>query len=114
MPEEKVIKSGQLTLSRVFFLAVCGGIVFLLVASGKLIIGYHLLTLVLCGLLFLIATDWGVNLEPVETARLAGRPDERQAGVSTGSQSTEPMTAQAAARDARVKRKSSRQSKRRR
>lgn len=114
MPEEKIIKSGQLTISRILFLAACGGVVFVLVASGKLIIGYHLLTLALCGLLFLIATDWGVNLEPVETSNITARVGDQNT-ISNATQSTEAAAgAQSGARDTRVKRRPSRQPKRRR
>jgi len=66
MPEDKVIKSGQFTLGRVLFLAACGIVLFVIVAKGFLIYGYLLLTLVLCVLLFLIATDYGVDLDKVD------------------------------------------------
>src|SRR5262249_37257923 len=63
VPEDKAIKSGQLTLPRVVFLAACGGILFVIVAYGWLNIGHLLLTAVLCGLLLLIAMDYAVNME---------------------------------------------------
>jgi hypothetical protein len=70
---DKVIKSGQLTLPRLLFLAVVGGIIVFTVYAGGiyLTLGYWLITLALCVLLFLIAIDYGVNMEKVN---LAGNP----------------------------------------
>jgi hypothetical protein len=70
---DKVIKSGQLTLPRILFLAVIGGIIVFTVYAGGiyLTLGYWLITLALCVLLFLIAIDYGVNMEKVN---LAGNP----------------------------------------
>ena len=64
---DKVIKSGQLTLPRILFLALIGGaIVFTVYAGGIfLTLGYWLITLALCVLLFLIAIDYGVKMEKV-------------------------------------------------
>ena len=66
--KDKVIKSGQLTLSRLIFLAVIGVAVAGMVALGGkfLIIGYWVLTLAICGLLYLIAIDYGVHMEKVD------------------------------------------------
>lgn len=51
---DKVIKSGQLTLPRILFLAVVGGVIVFTVYAGGvyLSIGYWLLTVAICGLLF--------------------------------------------------------------
>ena len=70
---DKVIKSGQLTLPRILFLAVIGGSIVFTVYKGGiyLTLGYWLITLALCVLLFLIAIDYGVNMEKVN---LAGNP----------------------------------------
>src|SRR5580765_8779751 len=64
---DKVIKSGQLTLPRILFLAVIGGIIVFTVYAGGvyLTIGYWGLTIAICGLLFLIAIDYGVKIEKV-------------------------------------------------
>lgn len=65
---DKIIKSGQLTLPRILFLVVVGGIIVFTVYAGGvyLNIGYWFLTLAICGLLFLIAIDYGVKMEKVE------------------------------------------------
>ncbi|HEY6331218.1 MAG TPA: hypothetical protein VI756_17960, partial [Blastocatellia bacterium] len=68
MPEDKVIKSGQFTFGRLAFLVVCGIALFIVVAKGLLLLGYVLLTLILCVLLFLIAIDYGVDLDKVDFA----------------------------------------------
>ena len=65
---DKVIKSGQLTIPRLLFLAVVGGLIVAMVSLGgkALIIGYWTLTLAICGLLYLIAIDWRVEMEKVD------------------------------------------------
>ena len=67
---DKVIKSGQLTLPRILFLIVVGGIIVFTVYAGGifLTLGYWLITLAICGLLFLIAIDYGVKMEKVSLA----------------------------------------------
>ena len=67
---DKVIKSGQLTLPRILFLIVIGGIIVFTVYAGGifLALGYWLITLAICGLLFLIAIDYGVKMEKVTLA----------------------------------------------
>jgi hypothetical protein len=110
MPEDKVIKSGQLTLPRIFFLAVVGGIIVATVALGGvwLSIGYWLLTLGLSVLLFLIAIDYGVKIDKVElgghSSASAVLPEEQP-----------PLEAPTAVQaGSRPKKRSSRPSKRRR
>ena len=81
---DKVIKSGQLTLPRILFLAVVGGIIVFTVYAGGifLTLGYWLITLAICVLLFLIAIDYGVKMEkinlttsgPVQAAASAMEP----------------------------------------
>ena len=109
MPEDKVIKSGQLTLPRVVFLAACGGILFVIVAYGWLNIGYLLLTAVLCGLLLLIAMDYGVNMEKVD---LSGAPAQAAAGDVPALTSDKPATPAVRVQPAR--RRTGRPAKRRR
>ena len=67
---DKLIKSGQLTLPRILFLAVVGGIIVFTVYAGGvyLNIGYWFLTIAICGLLFLIAIDYGVKMDKVDLA----------------------------------------------
>lgn len=103
--KDKVIKSGQLTLPRIFFLALIGGLIVAMVAVGgkALILGYWIMTLAICVLLYLIATDYGINMEEVNlTAQPAQQPSIESA----------PATETAA--DARVKRKPGRPARRRR
>ncbi len=114
MPEDKVIKSGQFTLPRLFFLLLSGIVVFVIVATGRLNIGYILLTLVLCVLLYLIATDWGVQMEAVETGQLAPRMDITQRPAPATASPREPIAARPVSEESRARRKSSRQPKRRR
>jgi hypothetical protein len=64
---DKIIKSGQLTLPRILLLAVVGGIIVSTVYAGGvyLTVGYWLITLAICALLFLIAIDYGVTMDKV-------------------------------------------------
>jgi hypothetical protein len=108
MPEDKVIKSGQFTLGRLAFLAACGIALFIVVAKGLLLVGYLLLTLVLCVLLFVIAIDYGVDLDKVDfTAAQAPAAPSPLPG------SVEP-TASVVKRETKTKRPASRSGKRRR
>jgi hypothetical protein len=105
---DKVIKSGQLTLPRLLFLALIGGVIVATVALGGfwLSIGYWLLTLALCALLYLVMTDYGVTMEKVD---LSGQPSQATiegAPVAEAVRSTPT--------EARVRRKSARPVKRRR
>ena len=69
MAEEKVIKSGVLTIPRLLFLAVVGLIIALTVWRGGiwLTIGYWLMSLGLSGLLLLIAINYGISKEKMQT-----------------------------------------------
>jgi len=109
MPEDKVIKSGQLTLPRLVFLAACGGVLFIIVAYGLLNIGYLLLTAVLCGLLLLIAMDYGVNIEKVD---LSSNPAQAAAAQAVAVAQDKP--ASTAVRVQPARRRPSRAAKRRR
>ena len=107
---DKVIKSGQLTLPRLLFLVVVGGVIVFTVYAGGvyLSIGYWLLTLAICGLLFLIAIDWGIKMDKVD---LVGQPV--QAAASPDVNTVTPQIAKAAG-EARPKKRSARPAKRRR
>lgn len=86
---DKVIKSGQLTLPRILFLAVVGGIIVFTVYAGGIFLslGYWFITLAICGLLFLIAIDYGVKMEKVnltvEPAQAAAAAIEPAGAVPT-------------------------------
>ena len=114
MPEDKVIKSGQFTLPRVFFLLLSGVVVFIIVATGRLNIGYIMLTLILCVLLYLIATDWGVQLEDVQTGPMTARLDINQSPALATASPREPIAATTASEESRARRRAARQPKRRR
>src|ERR1051325_2145743 len=105
MAEDKVIKSGQFTIARILFLAACGAVIFGIVALGGkyLSIGYLLLTLVICGLLYLIAIDYGVKMDKVDTSGHA----------SSATLEPTPM-AGPAAEENRPRRRSAKAAKRRR
>src|SRR5215216_8122672 len=107
---DKVIKSGQLTLLRLLFLALIGGIIAATVALGGvwLTIGYWLLTIAICVLLYMVATDYGVKMDRVD---LAGQPSQ-PATVEAAAPVATSVTATPA--EARVKRRSTRPAKRRR
>jgi hypothetical protein len=70
MAEDKMIKSGQFTFARLLFLAVCGALIFGFVWMGGefLKVGYILLTAVICILLYLVAIDYGVKMDSVDTS----------------------------------------------
>lgn len=90
---DKVIKSGQLTIPRILFLAIVGGIIVFTVYAGGvyLSIGYWFLTLAICGLLFLIAIDYGVKMDKIDVsaqpvqaaATVAQAPSSPMAGLKT-------------------------------
>ena len=112
---DKVIKSGQLTLPRIIFLAVVGSVIVFTVYAGGvyLSIGYWLLTLAICGLLFLIAIDYGVTMDKVSlTGEAAQSPATAEAGASPTPAISTTMGGAAAA--PRPKRKANRPAKRRR
>jgi predicted exporter len=106
MAKDKVIKSGQFTLRRILFLVVAGGIIVGTVAMGGLWlnIGYWLITLSLVVLLLLVGYDYGVNFEKVEA-----QPQQSQTMTAI-----EPTAVSQTVSEARVRRRSSRQVKRRR
>src|SRR5689334_25102327 len=94
--KDKVIKSGQLTLPRILFLIVIGVVVAGMVALGGkfLIIGYWVLTLSICGLLYLIAIDYGVHMEKVDLnshpAPTAALADATASDAPRAAAATEP------------------------
>ena len=108
MAEDKVIKSGQVTLPRLGFLIVSGLLIYFTVTSGKIDIGYLILTGIICVLLFLIAIDYKVKIDRVDPNALA----QRQQAVAISDQAAE-IQADSQARE-RVRRRSTRSSKRRR
>jgi len=110
MAEEKVIKSGVLTIPRLLFLAVVGLIIALTVWRGGiwLTIGYWLMTLGLSGLLFLIVTDYGINKDKM---RLGADSDQIAPAVASTAASDVERASTAAPR---VRRRASRPTKRRR
>lgn len=107
--KDKVIKSGQITLPRLLFLALIGGLIFAMVALGgkALIIGYWIITLAICVLLYLIATDYGVHMDAVNLT-----PQPAQTAAIESAPTAEVTSA--ATSDPRVKRRPSRPAKRRR
>jgi len=107
---DKVIKSGQLTIPRILFLAVVGGIIVFTVYAGGIFlsIGYWGLTLAICALLYLIAIDYGVEIERVSfTAQPAQAAAAESASAPAGGLNT-------ALSEPRPKKRTSRPAKRRR
>jgi uncharacterized membrane protein len=104
MADDKLIKSGQFTFARLLFLVACGAIIFGIVALGGkfLSFGYLILTAVICVLLYLVAIDYGVNMDKVDTTPTAAATLEP--ALATGTVTEE----------ARAKRKSAKAAKRRR
>jgi hypothetical protein len=107
---DKVIKSGQFTLPRILFLAVIGLVLWAIVYFGGvyLSIGYWLLTLAICGLLYLIAIDYGIKMDKID---LAGQPAQAAATPDAGTITTPIVKA---AGEARPKKRTARPAKRRR
>jgi hypothetical protein len=107
---DRVIKSGQLTLPRLLFLVVVGGVIVFTVYAGGvfLSIGYWLLTLSICGLLYLIAIDYGVKMDKID---VSGQPALAAAIPDTAAVTT-PIAK--AAGEARPKKRTARPAKRRR
>ena len=107
---DKIIKSGQFTIPRLLSLAAIGGLIVAMVAVGgiALTIGYWVLTLGICVLLYLIAIDYGIKMDKVD---LTSHPVQAAvtASAAVASETARPVTA-----DARPKRKSNRPAKRRR
>ncbi len=108
---DKVIKSGQLTVPRILFLAVVGGIIVFTVYAGGvyLSIGYWGLTIAICGLLFLIAIDYGVKMDKVD---LSGQPVQAAAAAEPANAATPILKTTMG--EARPKKRTSRPAKRRR
>lgn len=108
--KDKVIKSGQLTLPRLLFLVAVGIVIAGMVAVGGkvLIVGYWVLTLAICVLLYLIATDYGVQIEHVNLTS----PPAPVATIDTAPTGETPRVA--APGEPRVKRRTARPVKRRR
>ena len=107
---DKVIKSGQFTLPRILFLGVIGLVLWAIVYFGGvyLSIGYWLLTLAICGLLYLIAIDYGIKMDKID---LAGQPAQAAATPDAGTITT-PIAKTAG--EARPKKRTARPAKRRR
>jgi len=107
---DKVIKSGQLTLPRLLFLAVVGGVVVFTVYQGGifLAIGYWLLTLAICGLLYLIAVDYGIKMDKVEL-----HPSQAPISLTSPAATTNEI-ARASVGEPRPKKRTNRPAKRRR
>jgi hypothetical protein len=112
---DRVIKSGQLTLPRILFLALIGGlIVFTVYAGGVFLsIGYWFLTIAICGLLYLIAIDYGIKMDKVSLTS-PGVPASVAAEVDSAPTPSLKTTMGEAAGGARAKRRTSRPAKRRR
>ena len=110
MAEEKVIKSGVLTIPRLLFLAVVGLIIALTVWRGGvwLTIGYWLMTLGLSGLLLLIAIDYGISKDRMRLGP-ATEPVDAAAAPTVAQE-----VVRASADAPRVRRRASRPTKRRR
>src|SRR6266853_138525 len=98
---DKVIKSGQLTLPRLLFLIVVGGVIVLTVALGGiwLSIGYWLLTLSICGLLLLIAMDYGIQMDRVDL-----NPQSLQTVAAVGQAAPTEAAGSASPGEVRIKR----------
>ncbi|MFL6216290.1 MAG: hypothetical protein ACJ74J_20570 [Blastocatellia bacterium] len=108
--KDKVIKSGQLTLPRILFLVAIGVVIAGMVALGGkfLIIGYWVLTLAICGLLYLISIDYGVHMDKVDLTSHAAPTAALEASPATDTSRV------AATTEPRAKRRTSRPVKRRR
>ena len=110
MPEEKVIKSGQITLPRIIFLVACCAVIYFIVHFGALNVGYLLLTAILIGLLSLIAIDYKVQIDKVTPGALQAQAANTSSDAA-GSTSTPVLSA---SRDLRPKKRVARSAKRRR
>ncbi|MEK6287983.1 MAG: hypothetical protein AABO57_19870 [Acidobacteriota bacterium] len=109
---DKIIKSGQITLPRILFLAAIGGIIVFTVYKGEvyLSIGYWVLTIAICGLLFLIAIDYGVKMDKVN---LTVEPAQAAAAAIEPARAATPSL-KTTLGEARPKKRTSRPAKRRR
>lgn len=109
MAQDRSMKSGQITLPRVLFLAVVGAVIVGTVALGGvyLTIGYWLISIAFCVLLYFVMVDYGIK----DQVAAPGAP-QPAATLDTGATAASVSTATAEAR-AR-KRTGSRPVKRRR
>jgi hypothetical protein len=109
---DKVIKSGQFTIPRLAFLLLIGVILWAIVFFGGvfLSLGYWGLTIAICGLLFLIAIDYGVKMDKVS---LTVEPAQA-AAASAESTSAATPSLKTTLSEARPKKRTSRPAKRRR
>jgi hypothetical protein len=107
---DKVIKSGQFTLPRLAFLGLIGLVLWAIVYFGGvyLSIGYWVLTLAICGLLYLIAIDYGIKMDKID---LTGQPAQAAVIPDAGTVAT-PIAK--AVGEARPKKRTGRPAKRRR
>lgn len=112
---DKVIKSGQFTIPRIAFLLLIGVILWAIVFLGGvyLSVGYWFLTLAICGLLFLIAIDYGVKMDKVN---LTAEPAQAAAAAAAAMEPTGAATPslKTTLGEARPKKRTSRPAKRRR
>ncbi len=108
--KDRVLKSGQFTFSRLLFLAAVGGLVVAMVALGDiwLNIGYWVITLAICGVLFLVAIDYGTH---IETVPLTSEPAQVRANLDAQTPAAGEATL---TREARARRRTTRPAKRRR
>lgn len=108
---DKIIKSGQFTIPRLLSLAAIGGLIVAMVAIGgaALVIGYWALTLGICLLLYLIAIDYGVDMDKIDAAGPV-----QVTAAAAGVPAVAAEAARASTSEARVKRKGNRPAKRRR
>lgn len=110
---DRVIKSGQFTLPRLVSLAAIGGLIVAMVALGgiALTIGYWVITLAICILLYLIAIDYGIKMDKIDTA---GQPGQAAAAAGVNAPVAAIEAARTVTSEVRVKRKGNRPAKRRR
>lgn len=115
--EDRLIKRGQLTWPRMLSLAVMAGVIVAAVSLGGvwLIIGYWVITLGFCILLFLVAIDYGVKMEEVSPGQRKLGPDITEAGNADSDTKSlsEPINPRAAT-SPRPQRRVKHQAKRRR
>jgi len=80
--DDRLLKRGQLTMPRLLSLAAIAGFIVAAVWLGGvwLTIGYWAITVAFCLLLFLIAIDYGVDMEKAYPEHRALEPDKTEAG----------------------------------
>ncbi len=79
--DDRLLKRGQLTMPRLLSLAAIAGFIVASVWLGGvwLTIGYWAITLAFCLLLFLIAIDYGVEMDKAYPDHRALEPDKTEA-----------------------------------